>query len=92
MIEVTFQVSLYPISQQDIYTPINEFIELMKKKLHAEVHETSTIGWGDLDSVLEAIKIAYTKACEHGEAVMVLTLSNNCPTPEELHKLNEHKD
>ncbi|MGC8595265.1 MAG: YkoF family thiamine/hydroxymethylpyrimidine-binding protein [Candidatus Kryptoniota bacterium] len=93
MIEVTFQVSLYPLSQKNIHTPIDEFInELMKRKLKVKVHETSTIGSGDLDSVLDSIKRAYTKACEHGEAVMVLTISNSCPTFEELHKLNEPKD
>lgn len=90
MTEVTFQVSLYPLLQKNIRKPIDEFIyELMNKKLKIEVHETSTIGSGDLDSVFDAIKKAYIKACEHGEAVMVLTVSNSCPTAEDLEKLNK---
>ncbi len=86
---ITFQVSLYPIMQNDIRKPINNFIEDLKEgKLDVEVHETSTIGSGNIDYVFDVLKGAYMRASESGDTIMVLTVSNACPTKEELEKLN----
>jgi uncharacterized protein YqgV (UPF0045/DUF77 family) len=86
---VTFQVSLYPIAKKDFKTPINSFIlELKKMNLNVRVHATSTIGSGDLENVFEALKKAYVVAAKEGDTVMVLTLVNGAPSQRELENLN----
>lgn len=88
--EVTFQVSLYPIAQNNFRKPINGFIANLKSdQLKLEVHETSTIGIGDIELVFESLKQAYKQACGSGATIMVLTMVNEHPTREELNKLNE---
>ncbi|MFZ1080753.1 MAG: YkoF family thiamine/hydroxymethylpyrimidine-binding protein [Candidatus Kryptoniota bacterium] len=88
--EITFQVSVYPIAKEDFKTPINNFIsELKKKQLNVMVHETSTIGNGDIENVFEGLKEAYLSAAKQGDAVMVLTVVNGSPTKDELRKLNK---
>lgn len=88
--EVTFQASLYPISQNDFRQPINGFIGNLKAdRLKVEVHETSTIGTGDVDKAFDALKRAYINACKSGPTVMVLTLVNEHPSEKELKELNK---
>lgn len=87
---ITFQVSLYPIAKEDFKTPINSFISAMKlAKLGVTVHETSTIGNGEIDKVFETLKKAYMSAAEKGDTVMVLTVVSGSPTKEELDALND---
>ncbi|HUI30083.1 MAG TPA: YkoF family thiamine/hydroxymethylpyrimidine-binding protein [Candidatus Acidoferrales bacterium] len=87
--EVTFQVSLYPIAKEDFKTPINRFIlELKKGRLDVDVHETSTIGNGEIENVFDTLKKAYMSAAKNGDAVMILTVVNGAPTKEELTELN----
>ncbi len=87
--EITFQVSLYPIAKEDFKTPINKFIsELKKEKLNITVTPTSTIGNGEMEKVFDALREAYGSAAKHGDVVMVLTVVNGGPTKEELHALN----
>lgn len=90
--EVTFQVSLYPIANEDFKTPINNFIsELKEREFDVDVHETSTIGRGEIENVFDALKKAYSSAAKHGDAVMVLTIVNGAPTEMELNELNRKK-
>lgn len=87
--DITFQVSLYPIAKEDFKTPINNFIaELKKEKIGVTVHETSTIGSGDIDRVFSALRNAYAAAAKTGDTVMVLTVVSGSPTKEELETLN----
>jgi uncharacterized protein YqgV (UPF0045/DUF77 family) len=87
---IAFQVSLYPLMQNDIHPAIDGFIANLKsQKLDVDVHETSTIGSGDVDKVFSALKEAYVKACEFGDTIMVVTVANGCPTKDELMRLNE---
>ncbi|MGO9482216.1 MAG: YkoF family thiamine/hydroxymethylpyrimidine-binding protein [Candidatus Kryptoniota bacterium] len=87
---ITFQVSLYPLMQKDIRPAINGFISKLKSDgMDAVVHETSTIGTGNIDKVFGALKNAYIEACKSGDTIMVLTAANGCPTKEELNALNK---
>ncbi|MCL5268018.1 MAG: Ykof family thiamine-binding protein [Bacteroidetes bacterium] len=86
---ITFQVSLYPIAKEDFKTPINNFIsELKKQHIDVTVHETSTIGSGDIDRVFNTLKNAYSSAAKKGDTVMVLTIVSGSPTKDELDVLN----
>ena len=89
--KVTFQLSLYPIAKEDFKTPINNFIAGLKKEnLEVKVHETSTIGSGELEEVFDALKKSYATAAKSGDVVMVLTVVNGAPTREELNNLNKN--
>lgn len=86
---ITFQVSLYPIAQKDFRIPIDNFIkELKDDGIPVFVHETSTIGSGEVSKVFDSLKKAYTSAASGGDAVMVLTVVNGAPAKEDLDKLN----
>lgn len=88
--KVTFQVSLYPVGQSDFKKPIDRFIgDLKKDDIKVAVHETSTIGSGDIEKVFESLRKAYSAAAKSGDTVMVLTVVNGAPTKEELEKLNK---
>lgn len=87
--KVTFQVSLYPIGRKEFKPQIDYFIkELKQDGIEAIVHETSTIGSGDVDRVFDSLKKAYSSAAKSGDTVMVLTVVNGAPSQKELEKLN----
>lgn len=88
-VNITFQVSLYPIAQKEFKVPIDNFIkELKDDGIPVSVHETSTIGSGEASKIFDSLKKAYTSAAKSGDTVMVLTVVNGAPTKEELDKLN----
>ncbi len=88
-VNITFQVSLYPIAQNEFKVPIDNFIkELKDDGIPVAVHETSTIGSGEASKVFDSLKKAYESAAKTGDTVMVLTVVNGAPTEEELEKLN----
>ena len=88
--DVTFQVSIYPIAQDEFKKPIDGFIsDLKNDKIEVRVHETSTIGECEIDRAFDAIKKAYAHACSSGPTVMVLTVVNEHPSKEELKALNK---
>ena len=87
--EITFQVSLYPIAQKDFKPPIDNFIKALKDDgIDVKVHETSTIGIADSSRAFDSLKKAYESAAMLGDVVMVLTVVNGAPTKNELEKLN----
>ncbi len=87
--EITFQVSLYPVGQLEFKKPIDNFIaDLRKDTICVDVHETSTIGSGDIEKVFNSLKKAYSSAAMSGDTVMVLTVVNGAPSKEELERLN----
>ncbi len=86
---ITFQVSLYPIGREEFKVPINDFIGTLKDDgINVAVHETSTIGSGDASKIFDSLKKAYSSAAKLGDTVMVLTIVNGAPTKAELDKLN----
>jgi uncharacterized protein YqgV (UPF0045/DUF77 family) len=88
-VKITFQVSLYPVGQPDFKKPIDNFIgDLRKDDIHVEVHETSTIGSGEIHEVFDSLQKAYSSAVKSGDTVMVITVVNGAPSKEELKKLN----
>ncbi len=87
--DITFQVSLYPIAQKEFKPAIDDFIkELKDDGIKVTVHETSTIGSGEAAKVFDSLKKAYSSATRSGDTVMVLTVVNGAPTQDELKKLN----
>jgi uncharacterized protein YqgV (UPF0045/DUF77 family) len=78
------QVSLYPLRQVSIGPSIRETIRVLRQHgLEIRVGEMSTLAWGEEQVVFDALQGAFHLAAESGDTVMVVTLSNACPSPEE---------
>jgi uncharacterized protein YqgV (UPF0045/DUF77 family) len=78
------QVSLYPLRQASIGPPIREAVRLFRQHgLEARIGEMSTLVWGEEGVLFAALQEAFRQAAVCGDAVMVITLSNACPGPEE---------
>jgi uncharacterized protein YqgV (UPF0045/DUF77 family) len=81
---VAAQVSLYPLRQASIGPPVREAVRVFRQHgLETRVGEMSTLVWGEEGALFAALREAFRQAAESGDAVMVVTLSNACPEPEE---------
>ena len=84
MCVIMAQVSLYPLRQGSIEPGIREVIRILSRQgLEARVGEMSTLVWGEEQAVFAALEEAFHRAAKGGDTVMVVTLSNACPLPEE---------
>jgi uncharacterized protein YqgV (UPF0045/DUF77 family) len=83
MSTIAAQVSLYPLRQRSIGPAIREVVRTLRRRgLRTSVGEMSTILVGEEEAVFDALKTAFQRAAEQGDAVMVVTLSNACSLPE----------
>lgn len=81
---VTAQVSLYPLRQVSIGPVIREAVGLFREHgLETRIGVMSTLVWGEEQAVFAALQEALHRATGRGDAVMVVTFSNACPSPEE---------
>jgi uncharacterized protein YqgV (UPF0045/DUF77 family) len=74
------QISLYPLRQESIGDVIAHALAACDRH-HVELipGPTSTVIRGTADQVFEALRDAYDAACSHGDAVLVVAISNACP-------------
>ena len=85
MIEVSAQVSLYPLEQADISTPIHAVWEALRRlPVRFEPGPMSTVVRGESRAVFSALEAAFEGAAAFGHAVMTVTISNACPSPQPL--------
>lgn len=81
-LEISAQVSLYPLKQLDIYPAVNETIQIFKEYGLTVIPGTmSTVIAGSEDLLWKAMHNAFLVASQYGETVMLLTISNACPKP-----------
>ncbi len=81
---VSAQVSIYPLRQVSIGLPIREAARVFRERgLETRTGAMSTLVWGEEQAVFAALQEAFHRAAERGDTVMVVTLSNACPSPEE---------
>ena len=79
---ITAQVSLYPLRQVSIGPPIRAAVRVFRDHgLETRIGEMSTLVWGEEQAVFAALQEAFHQAAECGDVVMTLTLSNTCPEP-----------
>lgn len=82
MINISVQVSLYPLRQPDLSETIDGFLDIFNKYgLEVQPSPMSTIISGDDEVVFIALQSAFQYATNHGQVVMVTTFSNACPLP-----------
>jgi len=78
--KVQAEISLYPLRQDELKKPIQQFIELLESsKLKTELGPMSTIVSGDSQIVFENLQKAFERLAEEYEVVMTVKISNACP-------------
>jgi hypothetical protein len=82
VIEITAQVSLYPLPQEAVAPELGEALEVLQGcALEVKPDAVSRVLVGDDDAIFPALQQALCHAAEQGKVVMVVTLSNACPAP-----------
>ena len=82
---ITAQVSLYPLRQESIGPVIREAVRAFRRHgLTTRLGEMSTLVWGEEQAMFEALQQAFHQAAERGDTVMVVTISNSCPSPKAI--------
>ena len=83
MIGIAAQVSLYPLRQASLSPAIDQALQIFRERgLDVEPGAMSTLITGDDAAVFDALQEAFRRVAEQGQVVMVVTLSNACPVPE----------
>ncbi|MFO7917318.1 MAG: YkoF family thiamine/hydroxymethylpyrimidine-binding protein [Anaerolineae bacterium] len=83
MNEISAQISLYPLGQEDYGSPVHEVLDVLsERRLPYRMGSMSTVVWGDAEEVFAALQEAFARVTGSGLAVMTITVSNACPLPE----------
>ena len=78
--KVQAEVSLYPLRQNDLTKPIQQFIQVLEDvNLSIKTGPMSTLVAGDGKMVFENLQKAFEKLAEEYELVMTAKISNACP-------------
>jgi uncharacterized protein YqgV (UPF0045/DUF77 family) len=82
---LTAQVSLYPLRQPHLSAAIQQALDVFRGHgLEVVSGAMSSLITGEDERVFAALKEAFQAVSQHGDVVMVVTLSNACPVPEVL--------
>jgi uncharacterized protein YqgV (UPF0045/DUF77 family) len=80
MVQVSAQVSVYPLRQEHLTPASDDALGIFRRhELNVKAGTMSTLIVGDNERVLSALEEAFDTTCRQGEVVMVVTLSNSCP-------------
>lgn len=78
---VSAQISLYPLRQPHLRPAVGAVAaELEAHGLCAEPGPMSTLVNGEADAVFAALRDAFARVAEKGDVVLVVTVSNACPS------------
>lgn len=79
---VTAQVSVYPLRQEEVTPGIGAALDAIAQSgVEHEAGVMGTMVWGEGEAVFRAIKEAFFRASSVGGTTMVVTISNACPYP-----------
>lgn len=82
MSAVSAQVSVYPLRRLSIGEPLEAVVSALRSgAVDVNPGPMSTIIIGTEGEVFGALEAGFRAACAGGDAVMVVTISNACPTP-----------
>jgi len=80
-VNVQAEVSLYPLRSPNLSEPITKFCEtLVKSGLSVEITSMSTSLSGEVDRVFDGLKSAMVEIGQDHEVVLVVKISNACPS------------
>ena len=78
--KVQAEVSLYPLRQNDLAKPIEQFIESLKDDhLNVKTGSMSSVISGDCQVVFQSLRKAFEQAAKRYEVVLTVKISNACP-------------
>jgi uncharacterized protein YqgV (UPF0045/DUF77 family) len=79
LIDISAQVSLYPLGQEDLSPAIDEALNIFRyHDLKVTPGSMSTLVFGDDAAVFSALQEAFYHAAKERRVVMVTTFSNAC--------------
>jgi tRNA-Thr(GGU) m(6)t(6)A37 methyltransferase TsaA len=85
MVEITAQVSVYPLRKAKLGPAIAKFLEIARQHgLEVVPGPMSTLVSGDDEKVFAALQDAFRSVGSDGQTVMVVTFSNACPVPDDI--------
>lgn len=75
------QISLYPLRRAPLGPEIDRALAILRRRnLGVEPGRMSTVATGPAEELFAALHEVFEEASEKGDVVMVLTLSNACPS------------
>jgi uncharacterized protein YqgV (UPF0045/DUF77 family) len=78
---ISAQVSLYPLRHEQLSPAIDEALEELRRQgVEVRPGTMSTLILGSEELVFAALRAAFRKTSRRGEVVMVVTISNACPS------------
>ena len=78
--KVQAEVSLYPLRQDDLTKPIQQFVESLKNNnLKVKTGPMSSVISGDNKIVFQSLQKAFAQAAQKYEVVLTAKISNACP-------------
>jgi len=78
--KIQAEVSLYPLRQNDLTMPIQQFVENLKNNnIKVKSGPMSSIIKGDSQIVFQGLQKAFEQAARKYEVVLTVKVSNACP-------------
>ena len=78
--KVQAEVSLYPLRQNDLTKPIQQFVESLKNDdLNVKTGSMSSVISGEESMVFQSLQKAFEQAAQKYEVVLTAKISNACP-------------
>ncbi len=78
--KVQAEVSLYPLRQNDLTEPIQQFVESLKSdNLNVKTGSMSSVISGDSKIIFQSLQKAFEQATHKYEVVLTAKISNACP-------------
>ena len=83
------EISLYPLRTNDLRNVIGRFLGEMKAAgLPVQPGNMSSTVSGDVRMVFSTIRAAFEAVAENGQVVLVMKMSNACPSSDALEGMN----
>ena len=78
--KIQAEVSLYPLRQDDLTEPIQQFVESLKNEnLNVKTGSMSSVILGEESIVFQSLQKAFEQAAQKYEVVLTAKISNACP-------------
>ena len=78
--KIQAEVSLYPLRQDDLTKPIQQFVESLESDdLKVKTGSMSSVISGDSNIVFRSLQKAFEQAVQKNEVVLTAKISNACP-------------
>jgi uncharacterized protein YqgV (UPF0045/DUF77 family) len=78
--KIQAEISLYPLRQNDLTKPIQQFVESLKSNdLKVKTGPMSSVISGEASIVFQSLQKAFEQASKKYEVVLTIKISNACP-------------